>query len=148
RARRRQRALPVARDDGFDAQLLDDLGEVLGQRLVVVDDEDQRAHAAAPPGKPSRKLAPSDRASISTLPPCASMRRRQSARPRPLPFALVVNNASNTRARSSAGMPGPSSRTRTRAPPPSVASASTQICPRPFSAWDELMNRLARTCRT
>ena len=38
--------------------------------------------------------------------------RRQRASPRPLPFALVVNRASNTRSRRWRGTPGPSSRTR------------------------------------
>ena len=43
----------------------------------------------------SRKLAPVvRRASSSMVPPCASMIRRQSASPRPLPFAFVVNSAS------------------------------------------------------
>ena len=41
---RRSRAIIVSHAEGAD-----DLGEVLRQRLVVVDDEDEAAHAGAPP---------------------------------------------------------------------------------------------------
>ena len=50
--------------------------------------------------------------STRTRPRCASIARCTTARPSPLPLALVVKNGSNMRSRTSAGMPGPSSLTR------------------------------------
>ena len=81
-------------------------------------------------------------------PPCASMIRRQRARPRPLPLAFVVKSASKIRRLSSSGTPGPSSRTRRRAPPSALRSPSSERWPRPAIAWQAFMIRFTRTWRS
>ena len=104
-AGQRQRGLAIARDGRLDPKRLDDLGQVLGQRLVVVDDENGARHATAVPevadasraGRVRTKVAPRSLGSRSIDPPWASRMRRQSARPRPLPLALVVKSASKIR---------------------------------------------------
>ena len=79
-----------------------------------------------------------------TVPPWASAMRRQKARPRPLPFALVVNRASKMRQLTSGGTPGPSSRTTSTDVAPS-RRPSTQTCPLPSIAWLALMSRFVIT---
>jgi hypothetical protein len=119
---------PVGRDHRLHVQDLDDLGDVLRQRFVVVDDQDRAGHAG---GKVSRKLAPAGLVSSSLAPPWASMMRRHRANPRPLPLALVVNRASKIRRRSSSGTPGPSSRMCRCVKPFGSVSPSTHRWPRP-----------------
>ena len=85
----------------------------------------QRLHAAAG-GNTSRKLAPRSVRSSSMVPPWASMIRRQSASPSPLPFALVVNSASKIRARSSTADAG-----SVVADPQAHASVVRPVQPRP-----------------
>src|SRR6185312_6391848 len=97
----RQSALAIPGDLGLDVEGADDLGDVLRQRLVVVDDENEPTHASAErgaaAGRARTKLAPLAVCSSSIVPPCASRIRRQSASPSPLPFALVVKSASKIR---------------------------------------------------
>src|SRR3954465_15245142 len=85
-------------------------------RAIVVDHADDRlAHPpAAATGSVKRKVAPESRLFCAhSRPPCASVMVRETARPMPRPFALVVTKGSNTRGRMAGAMPWPESATAT-----------------------------------
>src|SRR5439155_2690133 len=86
-------------------------------RAVVVGDQDiAEAHAApslafaANAGMRIRNVVRLGCDSHSTMPPWSRTILETSARPRPVPRALVVTNGSNRCGRSSSGTPGPLSR--------------------------------------
>ena len=93
----------------------------LSPRLVVVDHVDDRrigihAGCAGASGRVKEMIAPPPGAfSACILPPWVSTIVREMASPSPIPVALEVTKASNTRGSSSGGMPGPESLTETSA---------------------------------
>jgi hypothetical protein len=99
------------------------------------------------PGKAMWKAAPpvSPR-SAHTRPPCWSTRLWTMASPSPVPLGLVVKKGSNSRSRTSEGIPGPSSATTSSTP--SSAPSSLQLHPAtPGAHVERIEDRLSRTCR-
>jgi hypothetical protein len=88
---------------------------------------------------------------MALVPPCASTMRFTMARPRPVPFALVVWKGSKACRRCSGLKPEPLSRTVTRSAGRSPSNASRQtMTTRTGSglASKALAKRLANTCRS
>ncbi len=73
-----------------EAEALEKFDQRRANRLVVVDDEHGERHVAAVGGSVSVSVVPcSGTLSMLMEPPCSSMMRWQSARPIPVPPALV-----------------------------------------------------------
>ena len=86
-----------------------------------------RPARAGPPGTgAARWCRRPGRMETEISPPWPSTIRFTTARPRPVPVALVVKNGSKMRVRISAGMPGPVSSTSSSTPPASAADAHAQ----------------------
>src|SRR6202020_2140091 len=109
----------VMPDPQVDPQRAEDL------RLVVYDQHGRHGAAVAGDRGAGRGAAGRDRVMVrpppgapsgSRVPPMASVRPRDRARPRPTPVVLSVSpsrwNGTNMRVQSAAGMPGPRSMTR------------------------------------
>ncbi|MNR01013.1 hypothetical protein D3C85_1168050 [compost metagenome] len=92
---------------------------------------------------------PSGGESAQMRPPCASTMERQIDRPMPMPSALVVKNALNSRSASSGAMPLPASRTVTCTWRDSASAVLTQSLrgrPAPSIACTAFISRLISTC--
>src|SRR5439155_17748282 len=129
-------------------------GELVEDRLLVVDANDVRGHGSASgsaattgvrgkrtskqvrPGSESTRISPRWRWTICWAIP--------SPNPVPSPWSLVVKNGSKMRPRIVSGMPGPVSVIRT-ATPSSVARVSIVSRPTPFIAWMALWMTLVHT---
>src|SRR3972149_1683575 len=143
----------VARVRGGDAVRLgrEDVGQGLHRSWIVVHHEHQaRRHGRHSSfvfwGKTTRKRLPRPTA-LSTLivPPLASASPCATARPSPIPLALVVKSGWKIFSRFSGAIPTPVSNTATR-PPPSARAVSIVRVPPSGMAWAPLVIRLPSTC--
>ena len=85
------------------------------QTGIIINDQDfHLASFRSATGNRTLRTAPAPSAGTASIaPPIPSIRRAETARPRPVPRpgSFVVKNGSNTRPRRLSGIPGPSSRT-------------------------------------
>ena len=109
--KQRPRRLARIDVDHFVADLLERLAQHEADRGLVVRDQDARLrfrHAALLSGSSTRTRVPWPvRLSTWSAPPCSVTKWRASARPSPVPRALVVKNGVAMRSRTASGMPQP-----------------------------------------
>src|SRR2546422_320638 len=138
------RRVAVGRFDRFKTVRLEQRADHAADVGLVVDEQDSWTHeedrggwwrlVEEGGGKTIAKVAPPPGVSPTEIVPrCASSVTRTRASPRPVPSSLVVKYGSNTRWRSSAGMPGPWSAIVTARPERSPVTF-TSTAPRPFIA--------------
>src|SRR5207249_5817227 len=136
---------PVGGLGGLEALRLQQRSHHLADVGLVVDQQDARAHEGA---STMANVAPPPVVSDTWIVPWwASIVCRTSASPRPVPSRLVVKYGSNTRGRSSSGIPGPWSAIVTASPFPSRLTAIS-IDPRPPIASEALRSRFANARRS
>src|SRR5947209_6918359 len=142
---RRDRGGPIGGLGGLEALRLQQRPHHLADVGLVVHEQDARAHGVA---STMANVAPPPVVSETRIVPLwDSIVCRTSASPRPVPSCLVVKYGSNTRGRSSSGMPHPWSAIVTSRPRPSFATA-TSIEPRPPIASAALRSRFAKARRS
>src|SRR5205823_11961323 len=142
---RRDRGRSVRCLGGLEALRLQQRPHHLTDVGLVVHEQDARAHEVA---STMETVAPPPVVSETRIVPLwDSIVCRTSARPRPVPSCFVVKYGSNTRGRSSSGMPGPWSASVTTSPCPSPFTAIS-IDPHPPIASDAFRIRLPKARRS